>query len=142
MRRDFRTLFLCLSLLLIGGCAAGGWGEPDTRREVPLQMSAAGDRYFSIIEAKAALKGDELLISGRVRKLSNATLPKPYDPRIDVVAVGSDDQVIGQCSAKFLPLGMRRREKDFSVRLPCIPASGMKVIVTYQPSSGQTDLPK
>lgn len=128
-----RYFWLFLSLLMVSGCAALGWSEAPVE-QIPVQISTHGDQYFSILEAKAKLKGDELVISGRVRKLYNVDLPKTYDPRIKVTALGPDGEIIRSGSTKFLPLGMRRREKDFTIRLPNVSKGGTQVIVSYDPS--------
>jgi len=116
-------------VLFISGCAGVDLSSNGT---VSIKIEPRGDRHFSILSASARQNGNELVISGRVRKLLNEDLPKNYNARVDIIVIASDGHVAAQGSASFLPLGMRSRDKDFAVRFPHLARNGTTVSLAYR----------
>lgn len=128
------ALTLCLLLLIPGGCATKGVNLVENGT-VTMSRATRDDGHFALISACAYQKGNALLVSARVRKLMNGRLPDSYDPYINVSLLAPDGvTVICRQAVRVLPLALRRREKELTVRLPCSPEKGSNVVLAFAPN--------
>lgn len=126
----------------ISGCAAqhaaSATGEQvylDYSPEYSVVVSPVSS--VNISEARAYRKGEEFVISGRVRRTHEINLPG----HVDLAVCASDGTLLAQETARVPGLHSNRKgviELPFAFRLDFIPPKGAKIHIAYHaPSSGE-----
>jgi hypothetical protein len=128
---------LTLMATALGGCALP---RPDKAGESSISLDIVPTAVGSVSEARAVQKGEELIISGKVRKYHEFFLPG----HVDIVLCDSQGTTIAVETPKLTGYAAKRggmKEGRFSAQVKLPPPPGAKVRVKYHaPSSGERHL--
>lgn len=138
MRRKKVVVGMAVLSLMLGGCALP---RPERMAESTVKLEVVPTQVASVSEARVEQRGEELVISGTVRKYHRFYLPS----HVDVVVCGPDGKMLGQVQQRLTGgyFTSRGGEKEvrFTARLSLTPPAGSTVRVRYHaPSSGEEHL--
>jgi len=126
------ALILVTSLVFFAGCASDRVNLVD-RGTVSIERVPSGGIYIS--EVRVNQDGDELVVTGRVRRRGHSPVSLGH---VDVSIISPEGKTLEQVSTYYSPRiipskpGHRRLHGSrFEVRLPTIPPTGSKVRVAY-----------
>jgi hypothetical protein len=128
-KRKQTILFFLLAYGLVASACAANRINLVERGTVTLERVNA--RNISVSRAYAFQDGDQLEISGNVKRLSSSISNGGH---VDIAIVSPEGETLEQVSTCYIPRIIRRRgsrEAFFSLRLPIIPPEGSMVRVAY-----------
>lgn len=134
MKISKSSLWLALLATVLGGCALS---RPGMTVENSVALDIVPTAVASVSEARAVQNGEDLIISGKVKKYHRFLLPG----HVDIVVCDPQGAVIAQETPRLTGYASKRggvKEGRFSARLRLTPPEGSAVHVKYHaPSSGE-----
>ncbi|MBW1852732.1 MAG: hypothetical protein JRJ15_15185 [Deltaproteobacteria bacterium] len=134
---DLRILYVLIVVSVSMAVCACASKRVNLLKDGTIKLERVPSRGYYISSVYVNQNGDELVITGRVKRRSRAGSGSGH---VDIAVVSADGDVLEQISTLYKPRiiltrKMHTRESYFEARLPTIPPMGSKVRVAYHRDS-------